>query len=176
MLKGKVLDVQGDLFEEFDKGTFNVLLNLMNREGKYYGGVSRVIGKRYPGIVNFDARVWPNTVASRGGDIDEAKKGKSFAHAVDDGRGAGKYVINLYAIKKNPDENGSTVSLKQLRSALEDMLAESNRAFSDEENGFKPIYGFPAMGTGLAGGNWDEISDVLSEVLLKENRGVYIYQ
>ncbi len=172
MLKGKVLEVQGDLFEEFNKGTFNVLLNLMNREGKYNSGISRSIGKLYPDFVDRDARVWPNAVTNSGRDIEAEKKGNSFSHEVSDG----KFIVNLYAIKKNRNEDGSLVSLKQLRSALKNLIQEESLYFRNAPSGFKPVYGFPAMGTGIAGGDWEEISDVLSEVLLKDHRGIYIYQ
>lgn len=154
MLNENFTTSDGDIFEGFEDGEFNVLLHVMNRKGNFRHGFSRQVANRFPDVVEVDA----DTVSSETGE--PVKGGISVSH-VSDGKSTmkrPKIIVNLYCIRNNRDETGSLISTKQLAKGLKEINSFLHKSSK---------VGFIKMGTGISGGDWDEISKVLNDSGLK---------
>lgn len=139
-----------DIFEALEEGEITTIIHGMNRKGSFRSGFSRQLADRFPEAVEADA-------------VDLELHGKHQKGGISIGivgfsDGIPLRVINLYCIRNNRDENGSLLSLKQLETSLHLV----NAVLSDGED---HIVGMPRIGAGIAGGNWDEVANLVDETL-----------
>lgn len=128
-----------DILDDLADGHLNVVLHAMNRKSNFRHGFSRQVAQRFPEAQAADL------------ENDVARKGEfSYTYEYDE-YGNLRMIINLYCIRNKP-KNGSLLSLKQLDQAL-----ISTWHFLNDLN--RPLkVGMVKMGTGIAGGDWGEIS------------------
>lgn len=147
MLKAKRFKTSDkDIFEAFEDGDFNILINVMNRKHNFQHGFSRQLANRFPEVVARDLAY-------------ENVKGSVDGVNVSDANTTGKMVINLYCIRNKRDENGSLINLNQLAASLSTL----NRILSKKDK-----VGFVKIGTGISKGDWDEISEVINDNLKRK--------
>lgn len=146
MLDPRFKQSDKNIFEKMEQGKFSILLHAMNRTHNFNHGFSKQLAAHYPEVVQDEATVDPE----KGG------ISVSFVRATDEKNAPVVMVVNLYCIRNKRAEDGSLINVKQLDKAL----ARLNEILASREKGNK--VGFIKMGTGIAGGDWEEISAAIN--------------
>lgn len=149
---------QGDLL----KSDCNVIVHGCNCFHKMGGGIARQIKQIYPEAYNADLRT----------DYGDIKKMGDFSYVVTENKFTGNelYIINAYT---QYNYGGDPYKIYADYDAIEHVMIKIQHFFVDSHDiQFK--IGFPKIGSGLAGGDWNKISNIINNVF--ENRTVYVYE
>lgn len=144
-------EIEGDLIEMFKNGDLDIIAHGCNCFASFGAGIALTIGNEFP----------ETKLADKNQSTPEGMKrlGKLTVAPID---GIDGYVYNLYT-QYNP---GRDFRMSALKKALKLMRKDiEKRVHSDLHDTIK--IGFPLIGCGIAGGNWDEVR----EVILKEFKG-----
>lgn len=139
----KLRTVQGDLLKLFEDGHFDTIVHGCNCFHAMTGGIAAQIARKFPGAVEVDNKT-PYGSANKLGDIS--------IFLLDDGR----IIINGYT-QFNP---GADVNYDAIDSVFR-KVGSLSRFRADR-------VGYPAIGAGIAGGDWTKIS----RIIRKRLRGV----
>lgn len=134
---------QGNLLDLAEEGEFDVIIHGCNCFCTMGAGIAAQIKQRYPSVFYEDCK----TVK---GDINKLG---TFSCAVADNYSL--IVVNAYT-QFRYGGNKSNVDYVAIRSAL----TEIKKQF-----GTTPRYGIPAIGCGLAGGDWNIVEMMINEVM-----------
>lgn len=135
-----------DIFEDFDNGSFEVLLHAMNTKHNFRNGFSRQVADYYPEAVEADEEA----------DVKPGSLSIALVSDPSDATAKPRFVANLYCINDQRDASGSLISLGDLHSSL----GELGELILPQW-----VIGFNKLGTGIARGNWDDINAVLRHSL-----------
>jgi O-acetyl-ADP-ribose deacetylase (regulator of RNase III) len=138
--------IKGDIIELFNDGVFDILIHGCNCFNIMGSGVAKSIKDRYPEAYNADLKT------KKG---DKSKLG-SITVAPIINQDKTQYIVNAYT-QYNYGRDKCYVDYDAVRSCFYNI----NMLYSDPSIKF----GYPKIGAGLAGGNWDIISNIIDEEL-----------
>ncbi|UAV84498.1 hypothetical protein PHB09_002 [Pseudomonas phage PHB09] len=150
----------GDLVDALDTGEVRFIGHQANCFCTMNSGVAKAIRLRWPSVYAADCE-------TRKGDPD--KLGSFTVEIVKTATGLlGGVVFNLYGqFNYGYDAKGYT-DYEALKSSMQGMADDI--AWMD-----KPVkIGFPKIGAGLGGGNWDKISAIIEEVFDEHDVTIYV--
>jgi O-acetyl-ADP-ribose deacetylase (regulator of RNase III) len=141
--------VEGDLLKLFEQGEFDAIVHGCNCFHSMSGGIARVIASRYPQTEEAD-------LATNFGD--PTKLGQIDPVTVTRDDLSQGIVINAYT-QYNP---GADFNYDAIRKVFFNLSKYVRRQQIDRE--FR--LGVPAIGSGIAGGDWEVISQMVSNSLV----------
>ena len=145
--------VTGDLLES----DCNVIAHQANCFSSMEAGIARQIKLKLPQAYEVDQNL-PYPPEARRGKISVAQVGPS------------RYVVNLYG-QYRYDGPGPKTDYDALESALTEMFKYTYEGVDN------PRFGVPyKIGCGLAGGDWDKVSAILSRVSDQFGQTLYAYK
>lgn len=148
--------IKGDLIALTKQGQFNVIAHGCNCFCLMGAGIAKQIKQEFPNAYQLDC----NTVKG-----DRKKLGK--INYVFDYK-SNTWIINAYTQFNIANKNNTvTVDYEAVRSCMK----EIKFCFGREERKF----GFPLIGAGLAGGDWNIISTIIEEEMNGEDVTIVIY-
>lgn len=154
--------VHKDIFESFEDHDFNFLFHAMNRKNNYRHGFSRQLANRYPKALFPD----PSVDATAYEIPEKGSMRLSFLNMETNPNNL-QVIVHLHCIRNN-FKDGSLMNTKHLASALtefSELFPASTRT---------PLrVGFTKFGTGISGGNWEEISQVINDNLNPYCEGLF---
>lgn len=154
--------VKGDLIQLAEQGMFDIVLHGCNCFHTMGGGIAGQIVRKYPEVLESDKRV-----TSYG---DRMKLGTwHFAHEVKHTDGHSWFIINAYTQYRygkgngliDPDELVDYNAVYRVFSTLGKFLEQ----LAADKAIFNMRVGFPKIGAGLAGGDWDTIKYLIEPAL-----------
>lgn len=140
--------IQGDLIRLTSEGNFDVIVHGCNCFCTMGAGIAKTIKQKFPEAFDADCK----TLAG-----DKNKLG-SFTRAEIHRGTISFYIINAYT---QYDWRGS--GIKADYTAIENVFRQIKKEFSGKR------IGYPAMGAGLAGGDWSVISSIINQELTGED-------
>ena len=146
----------GCIIEAAKSGEINVILHCCNCFHTMGAGVAKAIKEEWPGAFQADLKT------PRG---DRSKMGSYSYHQQGE-----LVIINLYAQYRYSRLRKQSLEYPPLRWALRS-VAERLRAW--QEKGVDVRIGYPLLGCGLAGGNWDLVKEIIDEQLEGLNHQLY---
>lgn len=147
--------IQGDLLKLAAAGEFDVIIHGCNCQNTMGAGIAKSVKQQFPAAYDADQK-------TNKGDRD--KLGTYSSVTVDcDGRELS--IVNAYT-----QFNWRGRGIKADYDAIRSIFAKIKSDF-----GGKRI-GYPLIGAGLAGGDWDVISQIITEELAGENHTLVEYQ
>lgn len=148
--------IQGNLLDLAEQGIFDVIVHGCNCHHAMASGIAGQIANRWPQAKWIDATT-PYGVPEKLGKLSSVPiVATKFYEVTQTNREVGKFtLVNAYT-QFNPG--------KDLRI---DALRECFRKIKEEFTGKTIAY--PKIGAGIAGGNWDEISEIIETELLGED-------
>lgn len=152
----EIIERKGDLIEAFINGEFTVIAHQANCFCTAKTGIAPVIFQKFPWIREAD-------LATREGDLGKLG-GISF------GSEGGKTGFNLYG-QYHHDQNEPSYGTQY--PALLSALKEMRFSLSYRIN--PPSIGFPRIGCGAGGGNWDDVKKMIEEAFEGYLGKVYVY-
>ncbi|MBO8171583.1 MAG: macro domain-containing protein [Bacillaceae bacterium] len=151
-----LIEVKGDLLES----DCDVIAHQCNCFKTMGAGIARQIKKRYPEAYKADTEL-PLSAEERLGKI-------SVAHHP----GENRYIVNLYG-QYNYSGPGPLTDYPKLESSLQEMF----RYFQNQPDFDRLKFGVPYMiGCGLAGGDWNIVSEMLERVSKQFGKDIYAYR
>ena len=147
LIPARLATVQGNLLDLFEEGMFDAIVHGCNCFCSMGGGIAAQIAQRYPEVSDRDNETIPGDMGKLG-NID----------LVDTAHGL---VINGYT-QYNPGADFNYC-------AIDNVL----RKVAHIAGALKLVVGDPAIGTGIAGGDWGHISRII-EIRMKEVDHVYV--
>lgn len=146
-------EIQGDLLELASSGHFDVIIHGANCQCKMGSGIAKQIRTRWPEVYEADLET---EVGDRG------KLGSITCAEIE---GADITVINAYT---QFDYRGPQprVDYNAIRSAFREIKSR----FSGKK------IGYPKIGAGLGGGDWNIISEIINEELEGEDHTLVIWK
>lgn len=151
---GNFKEIKGDLIESFKKGKFDVIAHGCNCFATFGAGIALTIGKEFPEAKKADLDL-DKTLP-----IGNIRLGK-FSKAEVNVSGDVGLIYNLYT-QLNP---GKDFRLKALKKSLLLMKDDIEMNFGVKEAQNLRI-GFPLIGCGIAGGNWDIVRDEIKKIFI----------
>jgi len=140
--------VKGDLIKLAIKGEFDIIIHGCNCFCTMGAGTAKAIKAEFPEAFKAD----------QGTEKGDKSKLGSFTHATTVRNGHSITVINAYT-----QFNYRGKGLKADYDAIRDVFKELKSQFAGKR------FGFPLIGAGLAGGDWEIISEIISEELQGED-------
>ena len=142
-------EIEGDLIKLAKEGEFNVIIHGCNCHCKMGSGIAKQIKKKCRAAYLVDQK----TISG-----DKSKLGK-ITYALISNKNEHTYtVVNAYT---QYDYNKYKINIDY--DALRSCFKEIKKQFSGKR------IGIPLIGAGLAGGNWNKISDIIEEEMEDEN-------
>jgi len=143
--------IKGDLLELAKQGEFDAIIHGCNCVHNMGGGIANQIAKQFPLAEQVDRRL---------SEMRSPKKLGDFTTALITSEEHPPFVIiNAYT----QFEGGKNVDY----TAIVNVMEKINKHFRGKK------IGFPAIGAGIAGGNWEIISHII-EVSLKDVDATYV--
>ncbi|KRS11014.1 phosphatase [Roseovarius atlanticus] len=136
--------IEGDLIALAKSGQFDVLVHGCNCFHTMGAGIAKIIAKEFPAAAQADMET------PKG---DRAKLG-TISHATVECDGHSLTIVNAYT-QFDHSGHGQKVDYNALQSAFEAVAREFPEA----------RIGYPLIGAGLAGGDWDEIAPRIDTAL-----------
>jgi len=133
-----VKEINGDIIEEFEKGTIDMIVHGANCFHTMGAGLAKQIKEKYPKAYGIDKKTLNGNIC---------KLGKRSVYTLPNG----KFIINAYT----QYQPGATFEY----SALVKFLKTLNIDF----DGTGYIIGFPEIGCGIGGGNWKRVKELIEE-------------
>ena len=146
----------GDIFEYMDQGCFDIVLNGANCFNTMGAGIAKQFKNKYPSVYEIDQKTKKGDKSKLGGYTLALIKTKTF-HDVS--------IINAYT--QYHYGGGRCADYTAIRNVFN--LVSQN--FSKEIR-----IGYPMIGAGLAGGDWQIISKIIDEELIGFDHSVVIYK
>lgn len=138
-------EVEGDLLDMFENGQFDVIVHGCNCFNNMNAGIAGKIIRRWPVVADYD------NLTVRG---DPAKLGTIGFVPI----GNSQWIINAYT------QFGYGTHRRQVEyGAVRSCMTKIFQAYEGDE---KFRIGFPLIGCGLAGGDWDVVSRIIEDELL----------
>jgi len=135
--------IKGDLIQLFKDGQFDVIVHGCNCYSMMGAGIAKQIKNEFPQAYKADMSFFIKTPENRLG---------KYSVAYYDGR----FIINAYTQLGIKQSNmKSPVDYDAIRNVFESLM------FAEFEN---RSIGIPAIGCGLAGGDWSIVSDILDKI------------
>lgn len=150
----KLEPISGNLVELAQEGVFDAIVHCQNCFHGWKKGIVVSIGEAFPEAIEADLK----TVKG-----DKSKLGSYSFAKVTLSSGKTLFVINLYA----------QYSYGQGKHLSENFLAEGLRKINTDFSGLK--IGYPLIGAGQAGGNWNEIEPILDTNLKDVNHQLVVF-
>lgn len=160
---GNYKEMDGNLIEMFKKGEFEVIAHGCNCYATMGAGIALTIGKEFPEAKEADENLEiPNGIK---------RLGKLSYAEIDIDKKTGydlSLVFNLYS-QYNPGPDfrikGFTKALKEMAKVIKKEFTYINAQGKKEYSGSDVRIGLPLIGCGIAGGDWNEVSEIVKEVL-----------
>jgi O-acetyl-ADP-ribose deacetylase (regulator of RNase III) len=146
----------GCIIEAARSRKINAILHCVNCFHVMGAGVAKAIREEWPGVFLADLKT------PRG---DRSKMGTFSFH-----QEGGLVVINLYAQYRYSRLRKQSLEYPALRRALR---SAAERLNAWQEKGVDVRVGYPLLGCGLAGGNWEQVKEILDEELEGLNHQLY---
>ena len=137
-------------------GEINVILHCANCFHTMGAGVARAIKDEWPGAFQADLKT-PRGDRSKMGTFSFHQEGKLV-------------VINLYGQYRYSRLRKQSLEYPALRRALR---SAAERLNAWKEKGVDVRIGYPLLGCGLAGGNWDTVKRIIDDELKGLNHKLY---
>lgn len=147
--------IEGDLIKKAIKGEFDVIVHGCNCFCTMEAGIARGIKSQFPEAFNADLAT---PMGSR-------EKLGTCSIAEIQRNGITLFVVNAYT---QFDYAGPGVKVDY--DAVSSCMAKIKEKFKGKK------IGFPKIGAGLAGGDWNIISKIIDEVLSKEDITLVVYK
>ena len=144
------------IVEAARNGEINAILHCCNCFHKMGAGVAKAIKDEWPGAFEADLKT------PRG---DRSKMGSYSYHQQGE-----LVIINLYGQFRYSRLQVQSLEYPALRQSLRS-AAERLRMW--QEKGVDVRIGYPLLGCGLAGGNWEQVKEILDEELKGLNHQLY---
>ena len=149
--------IKGDLISLFQNGEFDVIVHGCNAHCTMGSGIARSIREAYPIAYEVDCQT------KKG---DRSKLGSfTVASVVNPMNKEAQYIINAYT-QYDYNPRVLQVDYKALRRCFKNIKS----AYSGKR------IAYPAIGCGLAGGDWNVVSKIIDEELAGEDHTFVIYQ
>lgn len=149
--------VEGDLLKLFEQGEFDVIVHGCNCFSTFGAGIALQIKNKYPIAYQAD-RQTPSG--------DKSKLGKfSLAAIINPNNKTRQYIVNAYT-QYHYGRDKVNVDYDALRNCF--------KAIKLQFSGLR--IGFPAIGAGLAGGDWNIISEIIDTELKNEDTTLVVYK
>jgi len=142
--------IEGDLLELAEENKFDVIIHGCNCFNKMRSGIANQIRKKYPEAEETDS-------ITKKGDINKLGK---FSLIRTSDKGGKRVVINAYTQYKWWDKISTKPTLVDY-----DAVRMVFREVYNMYGGTCIKIGYPKIGAGLAGGDWDIISKIIDEEL-----------
>lgn len=140
--------ITGDLITLADEGEFDIIIHGCNTEGIMGAGIAKQIADRWPEAVEADQATLDTPAFEKMGDY-------SKAHVVTKA-GTPLIILNAYT-QLNARGRGVLADHQAIEDVFKKVRAEYENA---------PVrIAFPAIGAGLARGNWDTIRCIIDTVM-----------
>jgi O-acetyl-ADP-ribose deacetylase (regulator of RNase III) len=160
---GNYKEIDGDLIEMFKKGEFDVIAHGCNCYATMGAGIALTVGNEFPEAKQADEDLEiPNGIK---------RLGKLSYTEIDIDKKAGydtSLLFNLYT-QYNPGRdfrmNGFIKSIKAMKKVIKDEFSYINDKGKREFLGNNVRIGLPLIGCGIAGGDWNEVSEVIKTEL-----------
>lgn len=151
---GNFKEIDGDLIELFKEGEFDVIVHGCNCFATMGAGIALTMGNEFPEAKAADKRLKiPNGKKRLGklsyAEIDGIPNDKDKA-----------FVFNLYT-QFNP---GPDFKMKALKDSLGNMIKQLEFQYEEFDPSDIKI-GFPLIGCGIAGGDWNEVKKVIKKMM-----------
>lgn len=140
--------VKGNLIELAEDGEFDVIVHGCNCFCTMGAGIAKFIKQKFPAAYKADLKT-EKGAKSKLGSISQAEVDLPNGKLI---------VVNAYT-QHNWRGTGKKVDYEAVRSSFEEI--------KEKFSGLR--IGYPAIGAGLAGGDWNIISSIIDEVLIDEN-------
>ena len=148
----------GDLLKLGKAGEFDVIIHGCNCFNTMGAGIAKQVKSQFPEAYEADAR-------TKKGDKDKLGKYTKHEYATNT-ECESLYVINAYT--QYAYWNAFDVDYDAIRSCF--------KALKEDFGGQNLRFGYPLIGCGLAGGNWDTVKAIIDEELEGEDHTVVIFQ
>lgn len=160
---GNYKEIDGDLIEMFKKGEFDVIAHGCNCYATMGAGIALTVGNEFPEAKDADENLEiPNGIK---------RLGKLSYAEIDIDKKSGydtSLLFNLYT-QYNPGRdfrmNGFIKSIKAMKKVIKDEFSYINDKGKREFLGNNVRIGLPLIGCGIAGGDWNEVSEVIKTEL-----------
>lgn len=160
---GNYKEIDGDLIEMFKKGEFDVIAHGCNCYATMGAGIALTVGNEFPEAKQADEDLEiPNGIK---------RLGKLSYTEIDIDKKSGydtSLLFNLYT-QYNPGRdfrmNGFIKSIKAMKKVIKEEFSYINEKGKREFLGENVRIGLPLIGCGIAGGDWDEVSEVIKTEL-----------
>lgn len=136
----KYVEVYGDLLEQIHE--FDVIAHGCNCFNSMGAGIAGVISRKFPEAYEADKKTIKGSYNKLG----------TFTNVLIEGKEKSTYLLNLYT----QFQGGANLNLLALRMCMHKV----NRYFKGKK------VGLPLIGAGIAGGDWNVISQVIKEELV----------
>lgn len=157
--------VKGDLLQLFEKGNFDIIIHGCNCFNTMGAGIAKQIKNKYPKVYEADLKT------SRG---DIKKLGTIEFIPVKKDPIA--WIVNAYTqFKYNGKPNSILVDYEDIRKCFKSMKHRVNVYHKFHSDIPFLRIGYPMIGAGLAGGDWEVISKIIDEELEGLNHTLVIY-
>ena len=140
--------VQGDLIKLALEGEFDVIVHGCNCFCTMGAGIAKAIKSEFPEAYSAD-------LETQKGDRDKLG---SFSSATVSRNGHEIIIVNAYS-QFHWRGNGNKADYEAIKS----IFSLIKKKYSDKK------IGYPLIGAGLAGGNWEIISQIIEKALINEN-------
>lgn len=145
---GKFREIEGDLIELFKKGELDVIAHGCNCYATFGAGIALTIGRKFPEAK--DADLYQDLKEG------ESRLGKmTSADIVIDEATIGT-IYNLYT-QLNPGRDFRMQALRKSLKLMKEDILKSIGLWEEEEIRI----GFPLIGCGIAGGDWNKVRKVI---------------
>ena len=143
--------IQGDLLDLAADGVFDVIVHGCNCQNTMGAGIAKSIRRRFP--------------AAYAADIETIKGSINKLGSVSCATVSGLTIVNAYT-QIHWRGQGTKADYEAIRSCFRKIKSE----FSGKR------IGYPMIGAGLAGGDWDIISEIINEELESEDHTLVKYK
>lgn len=158
--------IKGDLIELAKQGRFGIIAHGCNCFNTMGAGIARQIAIAFPRAAIEDAK-------TKSGD--KSKLGTvGWSCSFINGEGDYITIANCYT-QYDP---GRHFNYKAIRSCMREMkkyIAIDKATYSRQGITYEPRIGLPKIGAGIAGGDWDKISEIIEEELQGEDFTIVEY-
>ena len=141
-------EVEGDLLKLAADGEFNVIIHGCNCQCQMGKGIALTIKNKYPEAYEADCKTEKGSKDKLG----------TFSYAKVRGNGSEFIIVNAYT-----QYHWRGAGVKADYEAIRKVMKKIKENFSGKK------IGYPLIGAGLAGGDWERIKNIIDEELSGEN-------
>ena len=147
--------IEGDLIELVKAGNFDVIVHGCNCQNTMEAGIAKAIKEQFPSAYLADQ------------ETEKGDRGKlgSYSSAKVEHQGNSFVIVNGYT---QLDWRGNGVKVSY--DAVQSLFCKIKNDFQGKR------IGYPLIGAGLAGGDWDIIDNIIDEQLMGEDHTLVIFK